>query len=116
MLDPVAGLPPAVFGLTANGTVIAQDIEQALRLAKPAQASGFVLFVDPDLDGYLSEIVSALETAAATRPPQFQRWALVVPDRVVSEAEQYRGGGEPRVFPQHRRQDAVSWATGEVLN
>lgn len=115
MLDPVAGLPAGVIGLTANGTVIAQDVAQALLLAKagPAAASGFILFVDPDLDGYLAEIVSALETAAAAQPPQYRRWALVVPDAAVSEAEQYKGGGEPTVFPCSRRQEAVSWASGE---
>ncbi len=110
MLDPVDGMPSGVFGLTATGTVIAQDVAQALVLAKPASA--FILFVDPDLDGYLSEIVSALETAAAAQPPRFKRWALVVPDGVLSEADQYMHGLEPRVFPQSRRQDAVAWASG----
>lgn len=110
MLDPVLGMPTGVFALTANGTVVAQDVAQALSLAEPASA--FIIFIDPDLDGYLSEIISALETAAAAQPPQFQRWALVVPDGVVNETDQHKGGGEPRVFPLSRRQDALAWASG----
>lgn len=109
MLDPVDGMPSGVVGLTATGTVIAQDVAQALLLAK--SASAFILFVDPDLDGYLSEIVSALETAAAAQPPRFKRFALVVPDGVLSEAGQYKGGAEPHVFPLSRRQDALAWAS-----
>lgn len=113
MLEPVADLPAGVIGLRANGTVIAQDILQALVLAIAApdvdKIFGLILFVDPDLDGYLSEIVSGLDKASETEPALFHRWALVVPDDAVSEAEQYRGQGKLNVFPQNRRDDAIAW-------
>jgi hypothetical protein len=113
MLDPVCDLPAGVVGLRANGTVIAQDLSQALVLVKATQSAdenfGLIVFVDPDLDGYLSEIISALDKASEAVPAQFQRWALVVPDDVVSQAEQYRVDGKTRIFPQSCSQDALAW-------
>jgi peroxiredoxin len=67
-----------------------------------------IVFVDPDLNGYLVEIVSALDSASEAEPARFQRWALVVPDDVVSQARQYRGVGKLRVFPESRRRDALA--------
>jgi hypothetical protein len=110
MLDPIIDLPAGVVGLRANGTVIAQDISQALTLASAAadRSRGLIVVVDPDLDGYLAEIVAALDKASEAEPALFQQWALVVPDDVVSEAEQYRGAGKLSVFPQSRRNDALA--------
>ncbi len=113
MLDPVAGLPKGVLGLTANGTVIAQDIAQALDRARaaPDAANGLIVFIDPDLDGYLSEIVSALDKASEADPPRFDRWALVVADDAVDEAEQFRERGKLRIFPRSRHGDALAWVS-----
>lgn len=113
MLNPVVDLPAGVFGLKANGTVIAQDIAQALLLAKAEPfRKGFLLFVDPDLDGYLAEIVSALETASAAPSPAFRRWGLVLPDDMVSQADQLRTREQLEIFPQSRRQEALEWVIG----
>jgi hypothetical protein len=113
MLNPVVDLPASVFGLKASGTVIAQDIAQAFLLAQAEPLrDGFLLFVDPDLDGYFAEIVSALDTASAAPSPAFRRWGLVLPDDMVSQADQYRTGGQVEIFPQSRRQEALEWATG----
>jgi hypothetical protein len=117
MLNPVIDLPAGVVGLRANGTVIAQDISQALILARTApeadKSVGLILFVDPDLDGYLSEIVSGLGAESQANPALFQRWALVVPDDVVSEVEQFRTADKLRIFPQSRSSDALSWVSGK---
>lgn len=115
MLEPVANLPVGVVGLRANGTVIAQDVAQALVLARAAPGAdkiyGLIVFVDPDLDGYLSEIVSELDKAPDAEPTPFQRSALVVPDNVISEAELHRAGGKLSIFPQSRWRDALTWVT-----
>ncbi len=113
MLDKVNGLPDGVVGLRANGVVIAQDISQALALMPtgPDGSLSLIVYIDPDLDGYLAEIVSALDKAAGSeRPGLFQRWALVAPDGVVSEAEGYREAGKLRIFPQSRSAEALGWA------
>jgi hypothetical protein len=113
MLDPVIGLPAGVVGLRANGTVIAQDVSQALVLARAApdadKSVGLILFVDPDLDGYLSEIVSELGKESQAEPTVLQRWALVVPDDVLSEAEKYRVADKLRIFSQSHSNDALAW-------
>jgi hypothetical protein len=115
MLDPITDLPAGVVGLRANGTVIAQDVSQALTLAsvEADRTYGLIVFVDPDLDGYLAEIVAALDMASEAEPALFQQWALVVPDDFVSEAEQYRGAGRLKVFPQSRRNDALAHVATE---
>jgi hypothetical protein len=116
MLDPVIGLPAGVVGLKANGTVIAQDVAQALVLVRTSPADknvGLILFVDPDLDGYLSEIVSELGKESKAAPALFQRWALVVPDDVVSEAEQYRAADQLRIFPHSHSSDALAWVSAK---
>lgn len=114
MLEPVFELPAGVVGLRALGTVIAEDVSQALVIAKgaPGAGDGLILFVDPDLDGYLSEIVSALDNASQTEPPPFQRWALLAPDGMVTEAKQFRSGSRLEIFPQSQRDDALAWAAG----
>lgn len=114
MLEPVSDLPSGVVGLRAQGTVIAGDISEALVIAKaaPGGDGGLIIFVDPDLDGYLSEIIAALDTASQAAPPLFLRWALLAPDGVVQEAEQLRSGSKLKIFPLSRRDDALAWAAG----
>jgi hypothetical protein len=114
MLNPISDLPAGVVGLRAQGTVIAEDVSQALVVAKgaPGAGDGLILFIDPDLDGYLSEIFAALDNASQSEAPPFQRWALLAPDGVVKEAEHFRSGSEVQIFPQSRRDDALAWVAG----
>jgi hypothetical protein len=102
MLKPIIDLPAGVVGLRADGVVIAQDLSQALLLAKATpnldKSVGFILFVDPDLDGYLAEIVSELDKESQTEPAIFQ-------------AEQYRSADKLRIFPQSRSGDALAWVS-----
>jgi hypothetical protein len=117
MLERVNNLHPQIIGLKASGTVIGQDILQAIVLTQKekdvGQALGVILDVDPDLDGYLSEIVSELDTLSQGERALFQRWALVVPDEVVSEAEQYRTGKALTIFPHSKRSEAIVWAASK---
>lgn len=117
MLKPIIDLPAGVVGLRANGVVIAQDLSQALLLVKATPdrdgSIGFILIVDPDLDGYLAEIVSELGKESQAEPAFFQRWALVVPDGVISEAEQYRSADKLRIFSQSHSGDALAWVSAK---
>jgi hypothetical protein len=117
MLEPVPDLPHGVVGLKAKGIVIAQDIAQALLRARKAPDAGsnvgFVLFIDPDLDGYLAEIVSGLSAESEAESPSFQRWALVAPDGVISEVERYQAAAGLRIFAQSRSHDAVAWVSAK---
>jgi hypothetical protein len=111
MLASVAGLPAGVVGLTANGTVIAQDVAQALDVlqAETRGAGGLIVVVDPDFDGYLSELVAGLSAAASGDKPLFAKWALVLPDAMVPEATQLGGGEKVTIFPASRREAAIAW-------
>lgn len=113
MLNPVVDLPHGVFGLKASGTVVEQDIAQALLLAQVEPLrDGFLLFVDPDLDGYLVEIIRALDAASTAPSPVFRRWGLVLPDDIISQADQHKSNVGAEIFPQSRRQQAIEWAAG----
>jgi hypothetical protein len=113
MLDRAADTPAGVVGLVANGTVIAQDVSQALAAVDPrGEKRGLIVFVDPDFDGYLSELVSGLDKASSAASPMFQRWALVVPDGVLDEARLHRGGAVLKIFPRSRRDEACAFAQG----
>jgi hypothetical protein len=116
MLDSVSDLPPGVLGLTATGTVIAQDVAQALNLLRGDAygAGGLVVFVDADFDGYLSELVAGLGEASGVDKPLFGRWALVLPDDMVAEATQLGGAGKVSVFPRSRRADALAWVAASA--
>ena len=111
MLGSVAGLPDGVLGLKANGTVIAQDVAQALDLlrAEARGAHGLIVFLDPDFDGYLSELVAGLGAASSVDKPLFRKWALALPDDMVAEATQFGGAGKVSVFPESRRAEALAW-------
>jgi hypothetical protein len=116
MLDSVAGLPDGVLGLKANGTVIAQDVAQALGLlrADASGARGLIVFLDPDFDGYLSELVAGLGAGSSVDQPLFRKWALVLPDDMIAEATQLGGAGNVRIFPQSRHPDALAWVAAPV--
>jgi hypothetical protein len=117
MLERVKNPHPRIIGLKESGAVIAQDISQAIFLtqkeADAAQAIGLIVDVDPDLDGYLSEIVSELDTLSQGETTLFQGWALVVPDEVVSEAEQDREGKALTIFPHSKRSEAIAWVSSK---
>ena len=66
MLERLQDAPDQVIGLSASGTVMARDIEDAIRLsAGPGGATpaGLVVVVDRDFDGYFAEIARALADA-----------------------------------------------------
>lgn len=116
MLGSVTGLPDGVLGLKANGTVIAQDVAQALEVLRAeAQGSrGLIVFLDPDFDGYLSELVSGLGAASSVDQPLFRKWALALPDDMIAEATQLGGAGKVKIFPQSRRSDALAWVAAPL--
>ena len=93
MFEPVREVPKGVTGLRATGTVIEQDVKEAVALAAAAtqgsKSHGLVVFVGLDFDGYLAELVRGLKNEAAENSAQFARWALVVKDDLIEE--KYRG-------------------------
>jgi hypothetical protein len=120
LFRPVGDLSNNVSGLRASGTVVEQDVREAVAQAAAAAKDtsthrGLVVFVDPEFDGYLAELIRGLEREAAQNPASFARWALVVKDDVVEEASQFGSfiaDSNLRVFPDSARTSALEWVAG----
>jgi len=119
MFEPGGELPNGVLALRASGTVIAQDVPEAVALLAGTRPElkerGLVVFVGPDFDGYLAELVRGLEEEAAKGNAPFARWALVVEDDKMGEVHQFgrfAAEGNFRVFQESVRQSALEWAAG----
>jgi hypothetical protein len=117
VLEPVAGLPKGVAGLMALGTVVEHDVPQAVALVGGAGSAtpGLAVFVARDFDGYLAELLRGLEKTAEDGDAPFARWALILRDDEIGEADLYGkslAGGKLRVFRDSERQAALGWLAG----
>ncbi|MCB1492128.1 MAG: hypothetical protein KDJ77_10085 [Rhodobiaceae bacterium] len=114
MITPIATTPDNVAGLRVGGTVIAGDLEAALRKAK-ADADGkasdlrLVLVIDKDFDGYQAELVHALTDTDV----RFRRTAVVAETSVMRSigAELSPAAGTAfRMFASNHVWQAIDWA------
>ena len=64
MLERVQDAPAHSLALRASGTVMAQDVEAAIEAAWAEAATGLVIVIDPDFDGYFAELARGLTTAS----------------------------------------------------
>jgi hypothetical protein len=66
MLERVQDAPAHSLALRASGTVMARDIEAAIEaaLGQSEAASGLVIIIDPEFDGYFAELARGLKTAS----------------------------------------------------
>jgi SpoIIAA-like len=66
MLERVEGAPAQTLALRASGTVMARDIEAAIEaaLGRSEAATGLVIVIDPDFDGYFAELARGLKTSS----------------------------------------------------
>jgi len=65
MLERVQDAPAHALAMRASGTVMAQDVEAAIEaaLGRSEAATGLVIVIDPDFDGYFAELARGLTTA-----------------------------------------------------
>jgi hypothetical protein len=120
MLEPVGDLPRNVKGLRATGTVVERDVGQAVASAAATEAGahkndGFVVFLAPEFNGYLAELIRGLKGEAEREPPLFTRWAFIVNDDVVDEMLQYgqfAAASNFRVFSDYEQTKALKWVAG----
>jgi hypothetical protein len=66
MLEQVQGAPAHTVALRASGTIMARDIEAAIEgaLGQSGAATGLVVVIDPDFDGYFAELARGLANAS----------------------------------------------------
>jgi len=113
MLERLQDAPDQVVGVNASGTVVARDIEEAIRLSAGPGGStpaGLVVVVDRDFDGYFAEIARAL-TEASRAHTSLVRLALVTDADRLDEARLSGFEGSPvRLFATTERKAALDWA------
>jgi hypothetical protein len=105
MISSLADLPAGLTGFGVRGTVLAQDVSGALRLVAPK--GRLFVSVDPEFDGYMSELVHGL--AGACNGEMLLRCALVVPDGMLAEARVHGEGSSLRIFALSERVAALDW-------
>ena len=110
MLERLQDAPDQVIGLSASGTVIARDIEDAIRLSAGPGGStpaGLVVVVERDFDGFFAEIARAL-TDASRAHKSLVRLALVTDaDRLDEARLSGFDGSSVRLFATAERKAAL---------
>ena len=66
MLERIQDAPAQTLALKASGTIMARDVEAAIEaaLGPSSAATGLVVVIDRDFDGYLAELARGLANAA----------------------------------------------------
>jgi hypothetical protein len=87
MLERVQDAPAHSLALRASGTVMAQDVEAAIEaaLGRSEAATGLVIVIDPDFDGYFAELARGL-TNASLAHKSLVRLAVVTAPEWMEEA------------------------------
>src|SRR5271166_4213169 len=77
MLEHVLDAPAHTLALRASGTILARDVEAAIEPAfgPSAAATGLVIIVDRDFDGYFAELARGLANAAMADRKAALEWA-----------------------------------------
>ncbi|HVP99299.1 MAG TPA: STAS/SEC14 domain-containing protein [Roseiarcus sp.] len=114
MLERIEDATAHTVALQASGTVVARDVEAAIRAAvgPTNAATGLVVVVGRDFDGYFAELARGLTTAALAHKHLVKLAVVTDPDRM----EEARISGfelSPvtiRLFPTAEREAALEWA------
>jgi hypothetical protein len=114
MLERVQDAPAHTLALRATGTVMAPDIEAAIEgaLGQSEAATGLVIVIDPDFDGYFAELARGLKTASLAHKRLVK--LAVVTD--VERMEEARLSGfdvsavPVRLFASADQRAALEWA------
>jgi hypothetical protein len=114
MLERVHDAPAQTLALRASGTVMAQDIGAAIdaALGQSEAATGLVIVIDPDFDGYFAELARGLANAALTRKSLVKLGVVTDPEQ-MDEARLSDFGASPvpvRLFARADEKGALEWA------
>ena len=116
MLERIQDAPAQTLALKASGTVMARDVEAAIEaaLGSSSAASGLVVVIDRDFDGYLAELSRGLAKAALAHR-SLVKLALVADSDRMAEARfsGFEASAVPiRLFAAADRRLAFDWAAG----
>jgi hypothetical protein len=114
MLERVQDAPAHTLALRASGTIMAQDIEAAIEsaLGRSEAATGLVIVIDPDFDGYFAELARGLTSASLAHKSLVK--AAVVTDAARMDEARLAGfdlSAVPvRLFAEIDEKGALDWA------
>jgi len=114
MLERTQDQPEHALALEASGTVMARDVEQAIDAALGAAtvATGLVIVISRDFDGYFAELARGLATVAVAHK-NIVRIAVVTEADRMDEARLNAWGASAvpvRLFAVNERRAAYDWA------
>jgi hypothetical protein len=112
MLEQVHDGPAQTVALRASGTVLAGDVETAINAALGEAATGLVVIIDKDFDGYFAELARGLATAALAHK-SLVKLAVVVDPEQMDGARLNSFEASPVHIRQFARADenaALEWA------
>jgi hypothetical protein len=114
MLERVQDAPAHALALRASGTVMAQDVGAAIEaaLGRSEAATGLVLIIDPDFDGYFAELARGLADAALAHK-SLVKLAVVTDPEQIDEARLSGFEASPvpiRLFARTDEKGALDWA------
>ena len=114
MLERVQDAPAHALAMRASGTVTAQDVEAAIDavLGQSEAATGLVIVIDPDFDGYFAELARGL-TNASLAHRSLVRLAVVTDPERMDEARLSGFDASPvpvRLLAGADEKGALNWA------
>ena len=116
MLERIQDAPVHTLALKASGTIMAQDVEAAIEAALGSSnaATGLVIVIDRDFDGYFAELARGLANAALAHRSLVKLAVVTDVDR-MDEARLSGFGVSAvpiRLFESADRNAALDWAAG----
>jgi hypothetical protein len=112
MLERVQDAPAQTLALRASGTVMAGDIEAAIGAALGEAATGLVMIIDPDFEGYFAEMARGLASAALAHKSLVKLAVVTGPER-MDEARRTDFEASPvpiRLVARTDEKGALEWA------
>jgi hypothetical protein len=114
MLERVQDAPPHALALRASGTVMARDVEAAIEaaLGRSEAATGLVIVIDADFDGYFAELARGLANASLAHK-SLVKLAIVADADQMGEARLSGFDASPvpvRLFAGADEKAALEWA------
>jgi len=114
MLEQVQDAPAHTLALRASGTIVARDIEAAIEagLGQSGAATGLVIVIDPDFDGYFAELARGLKNASLAHKNLVKLAVVTGADRMEeAKLSGFEVSAVPvRLFAEADQKAALDWA------
>ena len=114
MLERVQDAPAHTFALRASDTVMAREVEAAIDavLGQSEAATGLVMILAPDFEGYFAELARGLASAALGHKSLVKLAVVTDPERMdEARGSDFEASPVPiRLFVRADEKGALEWA------